>query len=302
MGDKMKKLLTVLCVILFPVIVFGQRIEINNYILTDSDNIFNMKNSIGYYHKINKNWLSGLNFGHYYYKDVINSMNFNYISANNYLKKDSIYKVDLNLEYQFNKDLHLFKYDILGGIYPNKYMYIELYANRDWIEITESIKKDIIFYNNGISTDFYFKKARLTFVGAYTNQYFNDGNSKGIKVFKVIGHPMENMGIFISSKLINSNYKSYDYFSPLNFDTYSIGIYHSFILSGGSFVLKPQITYGKQNIDNNIKSYYGLDLIFKGWHKDKYGIDFKFGISNSINELGQYNLINGNIKLKYQLN
>lgn len=297
----MKKLLIILSIIFLPYINFGQRLEISNYVLTDSDNILNIKNGIGYYHKMNRNWLIGSNIGHYYYKDIDN-MNFNYISINNYIKRDSIYNIDLNLDYQFNKNYDLFKYDVLGGFHPNKYMYVELYSNRDWIETTDCIRKDIIFYNNGISTDFYFKKYRLTFVGAYTNQYFNDKNSKGVKIFKVIGHPIENMGIFISSKLIDSDFKSQDYFSPLNFDTYAFGVYHSFTLNKESFILKPQFTYGSQNIDSEIKSYYAFDILFKGWYKDKYGIDFKFGISNSVNEFGQYNLINGNLKLKYQLN
>lgn len=299
MGNKI--ILTIIFVIV-GIFTNAQRIEVGNRFLSDSDNTLNTKYNVGYYHKFNKLWLSGVEVAKYNYKDDIGKINFNSLSFNNYINKDSSYKLEINTECQFTKEINFFKYDIVGGIYTKKQIiYVELFSNRDWVETVNCIRNNISFISYGLSADFNIIRNRLTFVSAYSNLYFSDNNSKSVKVFKMIGYPHKNMGIIVSSKLIDSDIISENYFSPLNFDTYSLSSFVIIPMFNETFVIKPLIGGGKQNIDNVYNNYWLIEFSLKGWYKDKYGIQTKISASNAINEYGQYNLIMGSIKLIYQI-
>ncbi len=300
----MRKLMMILLFITISLLCSGQRVETRMTGFKDTDNSSVYTYDIGYFHKINKKLTIGSKVGTYNNIQTQNLL-LKYVEANAYVVNlfDSIFSADVNLNYVFDK-YDMFRYDLLFNIKPNKFIYIEIFNSKDFIGTTKSILEKEVIYNNGVSTDFNFLKGKLTFVGAYTNQYFTDNNSRGIKVFKIIGMPTKKLGLVASSKISDLDFYSPDYFSPIDYDIYSGGMFYTFNIKN-KFILKPKIHYGIQYINKTQSNYFSFDIKFKGWYNDRYGVDLNIGYSNSKDNFVSYDnnysywIID--LKLKYQL-
>lgn len=294
----------IMSLIIISLLCSGQRIETRMTGFKDTDNSSVYTYDIGYFYKMNKKLTIGSKIGTYNNIQTQNLL-LKYVEANAYVVNlfDSIVDADININYVFGKS-NMFRYDLLFNIKPNKFIYIEIFNSKDFIGTTKSILEKDVIYNNGISTDFNFLKERLTFIGAYTNQYFTDNNSRGIKVFKIIGMPTKKLGLMLSSKISDLDFYSPNYFSPLDYDIYSGGVFYTFNIKD-NFIFKPRINYGVQYINEKQSNYFSFDIKFKGWYKDRCGVDLNVGYSNSKDDFvsydNKYSYWLFDLKLKYQL-
>jgi hypothetical protein len=301
MGDKMRILKIILLILLFPLISFSQRIEIENSILSDNENTLNIKFVVDYYHKMDKNYILGGGVGILNFSDTNQIILYDVDIRNHFSLLKNKIEMDLNLYDNFNSRYNFFLYDCLFKFKPNRYLYTEVFSSKELIGTTFTIENKDLIYSNGIVSDIYLFNQRLTITGGYIYQYYTDINHRNIGIIKLYTNPVDKWYLFLSTKFINCDSTKYYYFSPKKFNTYGIGTFYIFNLNKDKFILKPTIVLGKQDINDEFKNFYSIEVKFKGWIHDKYGMDFIVGYSNSINDYGNYNFFYCNLKFIYCL-
>lgn len=292
----MKKIFLIL-LLLLSFNSFSQQIEVKNYVLAD-DKTSTFKYDMGYNTKY-KNHNYGAYFGIANYSDSnqVILYNFNLSSKFNFKKSE----LNINLSDNFNENNNFFLYDVLLKIKPNKYLYTEILLSKDLIGTTYTIDNKYVIYSNGIVSDVYILDGIITFTGGYIYQYYTDVNHRNIEIAKIYVKLIGDLYFFTSAKFIQFDETRSYYFSPNKFNTYTIGTFYTFKFNKDNFILKPTVYGGQQKIDNESKNVYAVEVKFKGWVKEKYGINLNIGYTNAANGYGYYDYFIFNLGLIYRL-
>lgn len=243
----------------------AQKVGLNSYLITDSDNNLSSKGLVSGH--IGNDYLNfGLQGGVYYFQDKTERKNYDFVGASLDAKTKRKFSTSIYLEKVVFSNSNTWRpwlYDanaVLDSIGPFRF---EILSSKSILDVAKASNMSIL--SNGGSLDCSIGK-HITLVGGYINQRFSDENQRNIYTAKVI-ETTKIVNIALEGKWRKTDTNSSFYFSPKNFDTYSISMYRSFGIFNNEFLIKPKIGAGIQHISNDI---YSIDIDLKNLKDTDY--------------------------------
>lgn len=264
---------------------YAYRIINDNYITSDSDNVWTRRHFIGY-QQVFKN-----NDGTTKVTAQLGSIS---VSEDNELEQLDV--VRIRSEYDI-KNTHLSLrlasaaqsswQPVLAGATlsgtPSDNWYIELFSDRELVDSIVAIRNKLLLDTYGISAD-YKINAEFTAVGALYKQAFTDDNRRVGRVLRLIYTPelYDGFNVQLRSKRLTAKKKGIGYFSPLVLEEYWLISALSKTLLSEKWLVKLQAGLGQQKIDSiNTNNTFMTELAIRGWKTDHFGLVAKIGYTNN---------------------
>ncbi len=153
-------------------------------------------------------------------------------------------------------------------------VYMELFAERTYVDTVAAIENEIDLRSVGVSLDFG-PYAGWTVVGAHTRQRMGDGNNRGISVGRLIyetAHP--SLLLEGRSRFVRSDFDGAEYFSPEKLDEHLVSVVWRQPVHGDRWYVSARAGGGQQRVNSeDSEAVFVAELQWRGWFDHHWGLE-----------------------------
>lgn len=166
---------------------------------------------------------------------------------------------------------------------PDAPLYLELSASRELIDTLVGVANrwDVVSLGGSLDVG---PVAGFTLVGGYTQQSLGDGNDRSVSVVRVIHEPSfsDRWLLQARSRLLRADFDSSGFFAPRRLDEHMLLLTYRRPVLQGRWYLSVEGGGGVQTVNRGeSKGIYAVDLVWRGWFNDHFGLDGRGGCMNT---------------------